>query len=363
MHYNIGVDRLFRGSEETSVLFSSQDHLVKGSLFEGETVFVTFQSATRAPGLHRSGFGEEFFRKRQISAVHVVPAASAWYQHSEIFAVCEAVKRTTTSYKHVVTYGSSMGGYAALNFAHLVGATDVIAISAQYTIDPDRAPDDFRYRAATKRMQGGFVYDQPAGRNWSGMRVNLLYDPFDPLDAYQADLAEQDAPIQRVGLNHSTHPVTAVLGNQSLKDFVLSYASDPDAAVAAVKTAYKADRANSWHYWMSLARRYGRTPRRLLCAEQAAKLNPAHPHPHLLVGKILLMHGRHNEAVKAFNKALMANPRMPEPFIGKAKAFIELGSLDRARAAIEEARKRNASPHSIGTLEVRLKRAISVHAP
>lgn len=338
-------------------LFASRHHLVKASLFAGDAVFVTFQSATKVPGLHRPGFGEEFFRKRGISAIHVIPAQCAWYQHQEILELCATIREAVKPYRRVITYGSSMGGYAAINFAHRVGATDVIAISPQYSINPKVAPADDRYVAALKRMPHGFVYDQPE-RDWNGIGVNILHDPFDDLDAYQVRLAIRDIPARLIRLKYAGHPVTQVLSVNSLKDFLLSYPANPKGAVSSLGAAYKGDRAASWHYWMCLARRCGRSPRRLRCAQQAARLNPSHPHPYLLIGKILLLQGCPKEAVHAFNKASGADRRMHEPYIGKAKAFISLGLLDRARAAIDEAKRRRAPLQSIGALEVMLKRAL-----
>lgn len=348
---------LARMGEDDDLLFLSNDYAVTASLFAGETVFVTFQSATKTPGLHRLGFGEEFFRKRQIAAIHVVPSQSGWYQSRELLKICARVKKAAGPYKRVITYGSSMGGYAAINFAQLVGATDVIAISPQYTIDPARALRETRYNAAIDRMPDGFVYDQPTGRDWSKTRVNLIYDPFDPLDAYQADLAAQHIPVVRVRLNHSTHPVTAVLSVESLKNFILSYPASPDKAIAALRLAYKRDRAGSWQYWMALARRYGGTSSRsLVAAQRAAELNPNHPHPHLLVGNILLNKKRYGDAIKAYNRSLAAARGSPEPYIGKAKAFIGLRMLDRAKMSLDEARRRNGKQPTISNLEKRIQK-------
>lgn len=333
-------------------LFMSDNHVVKASLFEGDAVFVTFQSATQVPGVHRPGFGEGFLRKREISAVHVIPSQSAWYQHPEILDICHRIKKAVSGYKRVITYGSSMGGYAAINFAHLVGATDVIALSPQFTIDPNRAPEDVRYRMALPRMPDGFVYDQPAGIDWSTIRVNLLYDPYDRGDDYQVSLARAEIPAHEIRMEHATHPVTAVLGIESLKSFLLAYPSNPEKACSEVSRAYQQDKEKSWHYWLSVAKKAGRSPDESLAAARTAiQINPAHPAPYLVEGNLLLIQKKFGAALRPYNRAAELNRKMAEPYLGKARAFIGLRLWGRATASLNEARKRRGSAATITALE------------
>lgn len=340
-----------RLGEDDDLVYLSDEFYVIASLFAGDTVFVTFQSATRTPGLHRPGFGEEFFRKRGRAAAHTVPAQSAWYQSLEMPHICDLIKKEAKPYKRIVTYGSSMGGYAAINFAHLIGATDVIAFSPQFTIDPNRAPNEKRYLDALKRMPNGFVYDQPAGLDWSKTRVTIVYDPFDPGDAYQAGLAAANIPATLVRLNYATHPITAVLSNASMKNFIMTYPSSPDDAISGIRRDYDKDKAESWLYWLTLAKRRPRSRQALAAAMKSAELNPDHTDPQVVIGNLLLAKKQYPEAIKAYNLALTKARGIPSPYIGKARAFIGMKMWERARSSVEEARKRRGDPVTITNLE------------
>ena len=85
-----------------------------------ETVIVTF--AEMGPvDVERPGFGELFLNKRGYDVISVQKRKENWYQDLSIEDLKQAVSEIIGRYKTVFTYGSSMGGYAALYFASAVG--------------------------------------------------------------------------------------------------------------------------------------------------------------------------------------------------------------------------------------------------
>ena len=85
-----------------------------------ETVIVTF--AEMGPvDVERPGFGELFLNKRGYDVISVQKRKENWYQDLSIDDLKQAVSEIIGRYKTVFTYGSSMGGYAALYFASAVG--------------------------------------------------------------------------------------------------------------------------------------------------------------------------------------------------------------------------------------------------
>src|SRR5690606_30202022 len=104
-------------------------------------------------GFDRPGFGEEFLRNAGISAIHVMGVREDWYQYPEMPAAMQAVRQATAGAERVMTYGSSMGGYAALRFADAAGANAVLAISPQYSIDPKKMPFETRWHQESQRIQ------------------------------------------------------------------------------------------------------------------------------------------------------------------------------------------------------------------
>lgn len=325
---------------QTKLVFSSERLKITANLFPSDTIFVTFQSAVSV-GLERTGFAEEFLKKHSIAAICMNPVNVAWYQYPDMVEACAAIKELTSGYKRVITYGMSMGGYAAINFAELVGATDVIAISPQYTIDPARAPDEVRYSNAFKNING-FTYDQPSGRNFAAIDGYLIFDQFDKLDRYQAALATAEIAINLVKLPHSTHPVTQVLSIEALKNFVLSSAQiGVKLSIPKMIRDYKKCRAESWLYWLNLARNYGATsPKKaLLFAQEADRLNPRNKDVLHVVGSIHLALGNFLKAIKTFNRGIAIAKDNPWLYSGKASAFIGMGDAAKAARAIAIAEK------------------------
>jgi tetratricopeptide (TPR) repeat protein len=345
-------------SKVSDVVAQTDKIRVTRSLFDGDTIFVTFQSAIGC-GFDQSGFGEKFFKDNRISAVHVVPVSPAWYQYEEILWVAAEIKKITGKYSRVVTYGTSMGGYAAINFAHLVGATDVIAISPQYTIDPKRAPAETRYVNAFNHFKD-FVYDQPAGRDWASVDALIVFDPKDILDTYQANMARIDTSACLVPLRYSTHPSTQVLSINSLKQFLLHVAEHGVIASASLlQFLYRRDRHSSWYYWLTLARYGGRhsPDRAMKFLVEADRIQPDQDAVQYTIGLLHLARKDYAKALASFKKSTEINPEHPYYRAGMAGALIELGAPVQAKAAIAEGARKGLPAKEIDRLTQQLRKA------
>ena len=95
--------------------------------------------------LERTGFEERFFEQSRIDAIHVIARSNEWYQNDEILEICKAVAAITQNYERVYTYGSSMGGYAAIRFGKHVGARAAIALSPKFSVDKAVVPVEHRW--------------------------------------------------------------------------------------------------------------------------------------------------------------------------------------------------------------------------
>lgn len=74
--------------------------------------------------------------KAAIACLGVMPKQMHWYPAASMRAAAEVVLPLLRPYHDRVTYGASMGGYAAVKFSRLFGATEVIALCPQWSIDP-----------------------------------------------------------------------------------------------------------------------------------------------------------------------------------------------------------------------------------
>jgi hypothetical protein len=107
-----------------------------------DTLVVTFaeREVRRRQGLERPGFGESFLRKAGIPAIHVTAAWNHWYLTPEMAPALEAARAAASGHARIATYGSSMGGYAALLHARALGAQRVVALSPRFAVDPAKVP-------------------------------------------------------------------------------------------------------------------------------------------------------------------------------------------------------------------------------
>lgn len=304
----------------------------------GDAVFVTFQSAA-ATGLDREGFGEGFFKKRGIPAICVLPHLPSWYQYDGILEALNLIRKEAAQYRRVIAYGISMGGYAAINFADLIGATEVIAICPQYTVNPSVVPWETRFPRGQARIKH-YIYDQPQNRNWEGKDVCVIYDPVDSLDSRHVDLLKECVPATFVRLPHSTHPCTQVLSTASLKAFILSCLERGVLnSIPLLHASFKSDRKKSWYYWLYLARNYGlSSPKKALrFVEYADTISPRNPDVLFAIAMIRLSLGRFQDALIAFDASIKHGSDNAAAQSGRAQCFIGMRSKPRAARALAKA--------------------------
>lgn len=181
---------------------------------------VTFQSAAMGGGsggengLDKTGFGETFLAKAGVNAVHILASHNHWYQTPEIFEVLAEVRQIAAQASRIVTYGSSMGAYAAIRFAPDLGAHAAVALGPQYSVNPAKAP--FEKRFARFYREDEWLFDEFDAAAYGGINVLMLYDPLDD-DGKHAKLLMSAIPsINPMALPFCGHPVGPVLKQTGL---------------------------------------------------------------------------------------------------------------------------------------------------
>ncbi|WP_371345477.1 alpha/beta hydrolase [Ancylobacter sp. IITR112] len=154
------------------VIFQSENlTVVKVPGANDDTVFVTFESMRADWPTGRRGFGEDFFAKRGRPAYHFLPSGNHWYQYPEMPEALARVRADLPPGARVITYGMSMGGYAAYRFSEPLGAEVVIAFSPQYSIDRWRVWWERRWRSQSRAV----TWDRQPPR--AGAVKYVFYDP------------------------------------------------------------------------------------------------------------------------------------------------------------------------------------------
>ena len=205
-------------SEAQECIFKSDNVVAKVVPASDATHWViTFDNYGIGHGFDRQGFGENFLHKIGISAIHVMGRREDWYQYSEMEEVLAAVRGRVHGATRVMTYGSSMGGYAAIRFAQRCGAQTALALSPQYSIDPQKVPFDQRWAGDARRIRFLDHIDGPI--SFSG-RVIVAYDS-QSQDALHVRRIKEDISVDEIRAPFSGHPVATFLGEiDILKDIV-----------------------------------------------------------------------------------------------------------------------------------------------
>ena len=232
-------------------LFRTDDLLVRRVAgFGGPLCYVTFDSYTDHRTLDRPGFGEDFFRGRGVDAIHVLSRENRWYQHPELIDALAAVAAATAGYARVIAYGSSMGGFAALRYGALCGATMGLALSPQFSIDPEVAPFDRRWADDVTRI----VFRADAALPTLTIQY-VAYDPCDAHDRRHFDLFAGHSLTVGLPVPHGGHPVGSYLSETDMLRRLIEQIEAGDFDHRAYARELRGRRRRSGHYFYILAHR------------------------------------------------------------------------------------------------------------
>ena len=291
-----GTDQLIFDSDQVRIRYcpgNSDDLLV-----------ITFANFLLSQSKSLPGFGEKLLRAEGISAIHVTCSSNRWFQHGELLRLGELVAGIRGRYRQVVTYGSSMGAYAAILFSGQVRADRVVAASPQYSIDPAKVPYDRTWDWVAKDVE--FINDE-ISLHTSG-QVFLIYDD-KHVDGRHADSIAAEMPVQRIVTPYSGHPAVHFLHRAGiLKGLVLDLIHGRYDE-ARVRSLIREVRKLSAGHLCSLARRGRSIERRLRLLEQAQVVEPQRVEIYAVRGQIHNGTGNLLAAAQAFRDALAANPR------------------------------------------------------
>lgn len=134
----------------SKLIWAGKDVSLRFLDFDTKDIFVVFASFQHEKIDHTSkGQYEDYFFKKKISALFVNPHGNHWYQTTEMTKIFPLMKDILTRFNNVITYGASMGGFAALAFSKELNINKVLAFSPQVILE-DYEPD---YQN-TKKMLG-----------------------------------------------------------------------------------------------------------------------------------------------------------------------------------------------------------------
>ena len=193
----------------------TENYVLEGYIYNTRRLMVTFEHASENPNradVFRYGWGSKRFRGQRVSHICVKPKASNWYRNPDLAVALTNLRDNGMfdQFETIVTYGGSMGGFAALAYADLIKATTVLALNPQTTLDLTKVPWETRFEEAQAQDWTG-PYSDAVGKSVAAKQVLCVYDPFTPRDAMhvgrldQPNLVHLRAPFLGHGIAEPLH--------------------------------------------------------------------------------------------------------------------------------------------------------------
>ena len=186
-------------------------------------------------------WGRYFAERAGFSGLGFVARRNNWYPERHMKAAAEAARATIGRYQRAITYGSSMGAYAAVKYSNLLGATACAAFGPQFSIDP---ADGVTSPAYTR-------FFEPGLHSGMGIRTEdvcpqpfVFFDPTERFDLEQVRSISRVAPETiEVAMPYTGHEcIKVVAGVQNTRQILLQCL---DNDVAGVRASCRRHRAGS----------------------------------------------------------------------------------------------------------------------
>ncbi len=158
---------------------------------------VTFEPMGRKKTLgdQREGWGMDFLQGLGYSVMAVMIKECDWYRQTDlqVFFAQMRSRGFFASFAEVITYGGSMGGFAALAHADAVSATTVLALNPQASLSAQLAPWETRFGFVDRsQWQDGLINAAEGFKQ--AKQAYVVYDPLLTLDARHVQLLMADNP-------------------------------------------------------------------------------------------------------------------------------------------------------------------------
>lgn len=197
-----------------STLFQGEDIALDVDFGNHPISIVTFEARNQnlkpnKTNAFGSGFGPGRFSPMGMNEFIVRRNRNHWYQSPEMIDVIEIVNRMAIGTK-VITYGGSMGGFAAVNFAQMLNADLFIALSPLHDVSPGNRFNDERWKAdwAHTRYEYNFIRSG-ACRSAKGY---VFFAKNSPDKVHAEAIMESTASIL-VPLEYGAHPCSFFLND------------------------------------------------------------------------------------------------------------------------------------------------------
>ncbi len=200
---------IFRSDDLAVDFFSLGDSQNKSVAF----TFTAFTPSTKPDknALAGVGFGGELLLRNGFDVVAFKSAKNLWYQNLSAETIKEIerfINDSSIIYLNRVSYGSSMGAYAAIQFSRALKIDIVLALSPQFEIDQ---PYDQRWQSLAQQID--FQYRIDSNAISDTCKYFVAYDPKneDRLHIQKLSTLIDKHHLIEIRTPYSGHPSTTYL--------------------------------------------------------------------------------------------------------------------------------------------------------
>ncbi len=274
-------------------------------------------------------WAERLVDRAEISALGFVNATSNWFPRTSMIAAAAACRPVIASYEKSVTYGASMGAYAALRYSRLLGVDAAVGFSPQFSIDPDVVG------AFDRRYLQFFKPELNRGMEFAADEVIdnafLFYDNLHKVDQRNmALILGAIGPRNVINVPTIGHEVISIFARTPLTAELLRccLAGDAPAVRTLVTNTRRAHALRLYHIIKTMAERRPQAAAAML-RRAGPRLPPERKAEiHEIVADQFLKRRKYTRALKAFETSLALAPANPD---GRRRRIAE---IDRRLAQI-----------------------------
>jgi len=198
-----------RQAVQSSVLSQSENYQITLHDIGSETTVVTF--GYWGSGISQKGFGTDFCLKNGFNNIYVCCKGAQRFQHLSLEIFTQAVESALQG-KTVITYGLSLGGYAAIYYAGPINAR-IVAFSPRNLSHP-----------VTPRIKQPFTHAQIYKNPITNKTPIIILDPFDQTDFtfIRKAIAPAYEQMHVIHIDNAGHSCFGAIKNSGkLKPFLL----------------------------------------------------------------------------------------------------------------------------------------------
>lgn len=254
---------------------------MKKIIFEDENIVVVHKSGSSGYMLITFGdrvtlaSGDHFSAERpvtvgDINCIGFMAKSSNWFPKKSILAALDEVSKITSQFEIIITYGGSMGGYAALKYSSTLGAATIISYIPQWSISPEDCGSN------DSRFSSYFTVDlknMAIEKSEINGKAYIFVDPHYKQDVFHYEKIKSIYPTaKKVNVYSADHHVTAILaGSSALKLIVESAMRDDEQRL--LESVAETRRKNKFRIRIVLERATLRHPMMLLKMFEAVDKN------------------------------------------------------------------------------------------